>query len=82
MLRVGFYVLVILSVYCRHVAWCNVVLLVHQGERGPIGPAMVGPRGIPGIPGERGEPVSIKLVSWLVFCATILDSKLRAEVRK
>lgn len=33
--------------------------MLHQGERGPIGPAMVGPRGIPGIPGERGEPVSI-----------------------
>lgn len=41
------------------VGCCNAVLLVCQGERGPIGPAMVGPRGIPGIPGERGELVSV-----------------------
>eukprot|EP00066_Takifugu_rubripes_P022801 XP_011612067.1 PREDICTED: collagen alpha-1(VII) chain-like isoform X1 [Takifugu rubripes] len=30
-------------------------MLIFQGERGPVGPAVVGPRGIPGIPGERGD---------------------------
>lgn len=49
--------------------YCN-ILFVFQGERGPIGPAMVGPRGIPGIPGERGEPVSFVPVSqkFLLVC--------------
>lgn len=69
-------------VYCRYIACCN-VFSVCQGERGPIGPAMIGPRGIPGIPGERGQPVSVTLVSFcllIVFLATVLDRKLLAEI--
>lgn len=31
---------------------------LRQGERGPIGPSLIGPRGVPGIPGERGHQVS------------------------
>lgn len=38
---------------------CNLTLFIFKGERGPVGPAVVGPRGIPGIPGERGESVSV-----------------------
>lgn len=45
--------------YLSALSCSNVVLLVCQGERGPVGPAAVGPRGVPGIPGERGEQVSV-----------------------
>lgn len=45
--------------YLSALCCSNVVLLVCQGERGPVGPAAVGPRGVPGIPGERGESVSV-----------------------
>lgn len=54
-----------------------------QGERGPIGPAMVGPRGTPGIPGERGEQVSVTLVCLLVvFLVVIFDRNLLTEDKK
>lgn len=53
------FLLVSFILHLSAVVMCNAVLLVCQGERGPIGPAMVGPRGIPGIPGERGELVSV-----------------------
>lgn len=58
-------------------------MLVFKGERGPVGPAVVGPRGIPGIPGERGEQVSVILVSFrllVVFLVTIFGRKLLTEV--
>ena len=47
--------LFLLYAVCVHVCVC---VCVCQGERGPSGPALVGPRGIPGIPGAMGEQVS------------------------
>lgn len=43
---------------CHH-ARVKSTMFVFQGERGPVGPAVIGPRGIPGIPGERGELVGV-----------------------